>query len=578
MTLRSTKTHLIQLLEDKENKVVALSGKWGTGKSHLWRAVRDTSQDDTVKKALYVSLFGLNNMTQVKLKIIQSALPNADEHSAAWDKLRETFKTVQKVLKSVHSGFSALDDLALLAVPTILKDKVIVLDDIERKHEKLNIDEVLGFIDEFTQLHKARFVLILNSDQLNDKTVWDRLREKVIDQEIRLDTTASEAFEIAISLTPSNFGVHIQKTVETCGVTNIRIIRKVINAVNRILGERQHLSEQILNRVIPSIVLLAAIHYKGIEDGPDFEFVLKTGSTEDWRDWGTQKEDLDEDGKRRAKWKLFLRQLGIIESDEFELLVVEYLQSGLFDSAAVSKIIDRYAAEASTMRAQEMARQLRLHVVWHHNLTESELLAEARALANEVHLLDAYNVTSLHDLVSDLSGGQAVADLLLNNWTTVFKAQSSKDYDSENFFSRKLHPLIKKEFDAIKATVQTETTIFEACEQIVQNNGWGQRQEIVLRAATVKDFEEAIKSLEADKLRLFMCKFLELCVHHENYVSNFGTAMKHFIEACKNIYSDPNTGRLPQLIQTLFKDAKLSPQLDPKLVKATPAPAVDATT
>jgi hypothetical protein len=378
-------------------------------------------------------------------------------------------------------------------------------------------------------------------------------------------------------LTPSIYGAQIKKTVETCGVTNIRIICKVIKAANRILGDHQYLAEQVLNRVIPSTVLLAAIHYKGIEDGPDFEFVLKTGSTEDWTDLGTQKEDLDEGGKRRAKWKLFLHQLGIIESDEFELLIVEYLQSGLFDIAAVSKIIDRYAAEASTMTAQEMARQLRMHIIWHHNLTESELLTEASALAEEVHLLDAYNVTSLHELVSDLSGGQAVADLLLNNWIAAFKPQTGKDYDSENFFHRKLHPLIKEKFDAIKATDQAETTIFEACEQIVQNNGWSQRQEMVLRAATVKDFEEAIKSLEADQLRLFMCKFLELCVHHEKYISHFGTAMQHFIEACKNINSDPNTGRLPQLIQFLFKDAKLSPQLDPKLVKAIPAPAAAAT-
>lgn len=35
MTLASTKTTLQKLLADTENKVVALSGLWGTGKSHL---------------------------------------------------------------------------------------------------------------------------------------------------------------------------------------------------------------------------------------------------------------------------------------------------------------------------------------------------------------------------------------------------------------------------------------------------------------------------------------------------------------------------------------------------------------
>ena len=68
MTLSTTKDHLIQLLEDPDNKVIALTGKWGTGKSHLWREVKVASKDGAVKGALYVSLFGLSEMNQVKLK------------------------------------------------------------------------------------------------------------------------------------------------------------------------------------------------------------------------------------------------------------------------------------------------------------------------------------------------------------------------------------------------------------------------------------------------------------------------------------------------------------------------------
>ena len=88
MTLTTTKDHLIQLLEDPDNKVIALTGKWGTGKSHLWREVKAASKDEAVKGALYVSLFGLSEMNQVKLKIVQSAIPNVEKHSVAWDKLR----------------------------------------------------------------------------------------------------------------------------------------------------------------------------------------------------------------------------------------------------------------------------------------------------------------------------------------------------------------------------------------------------------------------------------------------------------------------------------------------------------
>ncbi len=404
MTLQATKTHLIQLLAEPENRVIAFSGKWGTGKSHMWRELKEASNDSSVKNALYVSLFGLGDMSQVKLKIVQAAIPNAEANPGFWDGVMTGVTGIRKALEGFHKGFSGLSEFALLAVPAILRNKMIVLDDIERKHQNLSIDEVLGFIDEFTQQYGARFVLILNSDQLENKTIWDTLHEKVVDQEIRLDTSPSEAFDIAIGLTPSTYGARIKEPVEVCRLTNIRIIRKVIRAVNRILGARKTLSDAVLMRVIPSTVLLAAINYKGIENGPDFNFVLNCGSSTDWEDWEKKEEELDEGGKRRAKWRLLMKELGIMISDDYELIVIEYLRSGLFDDRAVSEIIDRYVAEDKAMEARELARQFQDHAIWHYKLTKSELLAEAKELGEVAHLLDPYSVTSVHKLLSEIQG------------------------------------------------------------------------------------------------------------------------------------------------------------------------------
>lgn len=260
MSLQATKTHLIQLLDDQDNKVIALSGKWGTGKSHLWREVKDASGDDMVKGCIYVSLFGLSSIDQMKKKLIEMIIPGAKSNPGMWKSAKQAVSSGVKVLEGFHKGFGALNDLSLILAPTMLQNKVIVLDDIERKHDKLNVEEVMGFIDEFTQQHGARIILILNSDQLKDKNMWDTLREKVIDQEVRLDTTPAEAFEIAHRIVPTPYADLIKKTTESCGVINIRIICKVIKAVNRILGKREDLSDEVLSRVVPSTVLLAATH------------------------------------------------------------------------------------------------------------------------------------------------------------------------------------------------------------------------------------------------------------------------------------------------------------------------------
>lgn len=562
MALQSTKSNLLQLLKEPENRVIALSGKWGTGKSHLWREVQSSSEDMAVQNALYVSLFGLADMNQLKLKLVQSAIPNAEVHPKIWEQAGVALRGLRKVLNSVHKGFSALDELALLAVPTLLKGRVIVLDDIERKHEKLSIDEVLGFIDEFTQLYGARIVLILNSDQLSDRSLWDKLREKVVDQEIRLNTTLAEAFRIAIQLTPSLYAENIGDAIEVCEITNIRVIRKVIRVVNRVLDGRADITNAVLSRVIPSTVLLAAIHYQGIDDGPDFDFVLHVGTPDPQR--RKKGDELTVEEKRQATWKLTLQKLGVHSCDDYELLVVDYLQSGLFDIGSVTNIIDRYVSEAETMRAHSLARQIFEHVSWHHNLTDEALLAEAHEVVKEAYLLDPYTVTSLHELISELTGGQALADTMIDNWLSTFKARAGQPLEDHDFFRRRMHPLLRSAFDSLKDQAQAKTTIFDACEYIAKNNAWGTRQEEVLKNASSQDFESVIKTLGIEDLKIFMYKFLDMCVHRDAYVKHFGSAMDHFIEACRSICSAPESGRLGRLIRLLFEDAKLQSHIEPE--------------
>ncbi len=152
MSLRENKEDLVNLLSDRDNKVVALSGKWGTGKTHLLAEVGRESQDKSVNGALYVSLFGLSGVDQVKQKLIEAVVPRLNEHPKGRDAVKQAIRPVLKVLQGFHPSFAALSELNLmLLAPMMLRERVIVLDDIERKHEDLGTDEILGFIDEYVQ-------------------------------------------------------------------------------------------------------------------------------------------------------------------------------------------------------------------------------------------------------------------------------------------------------------------------------------------------------------------------------------------------------------------------------------------
>lgn len=202
--------------------------------THLRGEVMKESKDETVNGALYVSLFGLSGIDQVTTKLIESVAPGARAHPKLWAAAKQAVSSGLQVLEGFHKAFAALSDLNLLLLaPMMLREKVIVIDDIERKREKLGNDEVLSFIGKYTQRHRTRFVLVLNSDQLAKREVWDTLREKVIDQELKLLTTPEEAFSIAVGLFPSRHAEAIKRASVACTLTNIRIIGKVIKANHR---------------------------------------------------------------------------------------------------------------------------------------------------------------------------------------------------------------------------------------------------------------------------------------------------------------------------------------------------------
>ena len=569
MSLKETKEHLLELLGDADNKVIALSGKWGTGKTHLWGEVMKESKDDRVSGALYVSLFGLSGVDQVKRKLIESVAPGVEAHPKLWEAAKQAVTSGLKALEGFHKGFAALSDLNLLLLaPMMLREKVIVIDDIERKHERLGIDEILGFIDEYTQRHKARFVLVLNSDQLAKREVWDTLREKVIDQELKLLTTPEEAFGIAVALFPSRQAEAIKRASVTCGLTNIRILGKVIKAANRILGDRA-LEDALLARVAPSIVLFASIHYKGLEDGPDFQFALSIGLPSDWGNFVKDKNKAPTDEeKRRAKWRLLMNELGIHGCDEFEALVVEFLESGLFDASKLTPIIDRYVGEKQNFEARQKANQFLFKEFWDHRLVDAQLLELAAELPGIANLLDPYVCSELDIALAGIPGGVGIGQAIIDGWIAAFKGQKHERINDENPFNRPLHQAIAAEFAAVNAQAQARTTVLDACMHLMENGGWGTMQEVALKRATATDFASAIKTMEIENLRKFMRRMIEMRLQRMTYDQHFGTATERFVEACRAIANDPACSRLAGLIKRLFAGTALASELMPQQAPA----------
>jgi len=571
MTLDATKVALEAAIADSQNRTIAMSGPWGTGKSFLWQRVREKSRDPQVGKAVYVSLFGVSDMATLKLKLLQSALPVGGENAALTNAVKGIISGGRKLLTSFSSKFGALDELAVLVVPGLLRDRFIVIDDIERKHEKFSVDEVLGFIDEYTQAPlNCRFLLILNTDQLKDVATFTTLREKVIDAEVKLGISSDEAFDIALKLTPSPFAVHIRPAASACRITNIRIMRRVIRAVNAVLGGLKANSDDIARRVVPSTVLLAAMHYKGIKDPPTTEFVARFNSLSEHLQRQNTKgavptpEDKVE-AANRARWKLLMDALGIAISDEVEGMLIGYFANGVLDHQKLAEPLERYASHARATEARNAVWAYMERARFTPQLTDAELLLDAQKLEPHVPALDGPTVSSLHDLIAKMRGGGVLAENFIDTWVADFEKRTAGvqfvPADSP-FAPPPMHAKIVGALKAAEARSSKTPSLQEVCAKVTIERGWGNTEERVMRASSPEAYEAEIRALAGHDLKVFLLGNVDLYVHRATYEKHFGDAMQNFVAACRSIHKCSDSPRLAEVIEMIFRESSIAAVLE----------------
>ena len=510
-------------------------------------------------------------MATLKLKLLQSALPVGGENATLTAIAKGALSSGRKLLTSVSSKFSALDELAILAIPAMLKGRFIVLDDIERKHAKLSIDEVMGFIDEFSQTPlRSRFLLILNTDQLKDAETWGTLREKVIDAEVTLDTTPEEAFDIAIKLTPSKFSDAIKHASVACGLVNIRIAQRVIRSVNAVLSGISNPSKLVVQRVVPSTALLAAMHYKGLKDPPSVDFVRDFNTMSElmhrqqFKERGSKQEDVRDGDEDRARWTLLMDTLGIVASDELEALLIEYFESGAIDHEKLAEPIGRFTSHAQALEARNAAWAYMDRELWTPELSEAQLVTEANDLLPLVSHMDAPTVTSIHDRVAALDGGQPVAEQIVESWISEFeKRVVGQEVNLDwSMFRFQVHPRISEALKAAEMRSKSALSLLEASTKAAIQHGWGKQEEHAMKSSTPESYESEIRRLAGHDLKTFMLSNVDFYANRGTYEKHFGSAMENFVEACRRIRADPTSKRLARVITLVFEESKIPGALD----------------
>ena len=552
----SVKSTLISALDDNSISVIALSGKWGTGKSHLWKKLGHTQKNKS--KPIYVSLFGVKTINELKLRIVQNVSLNSD------DKYKEYKQNTTSVLKSLAGKFLGVEveNLILLSMPTLIKDRLVVIDDLERKHVSLDINEVMGFINEYSENHKSRFLLLLNQDRLADKAIWEELHEKVIDIEIVLDPTPADAFSVATQDNQPPYIELVSKAVETLGINNIRVIRRVCRVVTKLLGKYASLDKSTAIRVVPSTALLTALHYRAIPDGPPMTYVASYNSTQNMFAKYANKEERPPE---EIKWDALLQKLQINSSDEYENIVYRYLITGVIEIEKLDGLIKSYILSADESSAQVRAREFLDAYFWNHSINKNSLIKMASSLIDDkLKFINASSITSIADAVEEL-GDLELANKLIDAWIMNLEERVGSieiTEDSFDHFRQKINPKILGKYKELKERKYPSLSLTEAVTRLARNSGWGNREREALAQSSIEQYETIIRNLKSDDIGIFLDQhFSWPRIGGLMDDKSFAKAMANFEFACRNIcFSEPNS-RLCGILKREFNRNGLADKL-----------------
>ncbi len=280
------------IFNDKHKKIIAINGKWGTGKSHF---IKDFIKNHTcqsiyqykgsfysfIEGIVYISLdilmFFIHWFFGIKTKkIIYISLFDKKDCKEVLEEI------VLKVYKEKNFILSLVSSISRILLPNISIDSifkildkndfenlVICFDDIERISPKFEINNFLGLLSELKENKKCDIILILNKNQIKQNKnikVFNKYSEKCIDSFLTFEPDIKTLFHIAKNETSLDryFDENIiLKEFEKVQLTNLRTMMYVLRALDEFgefmktqsIFDKEENKNTALKNIIKALVL-----------------------------------------------------------------------------------------------------------------------------------------------------------------------------------------------------------------------------------------------------------------------------------------------------------------------------------
>ena len=287
----SIEARLASFLASKEGGSIVLQGKWGTGKTYFWRhkVMASILAKPWKKKYSYVSLFGVETLTELKLALAVASVEFDRDAKQEWWKSASVLRLWWRFrgwLGDVLEFIPTVGDKLGAAYRKVsfyrVRDRIICFDDIERRGGGLPLKDFLGMVSYLVDIRGCRVAVILNTGALgDDQAIWDANREKVFDGEFTYAPKLEDTVGIGLEDDADApwHGIAHQSLIEL-GVSNIRLVKRTSRALRQVMetAGKQTLEPDTIahiGRVVPLLVYSA--HGSG-EGAPPLDMITRDGA------------------------------------------------------------------------------------------------------------------------------------------------------------------------------------------------------------------------------------------------------------------------------------------------------------
>lgn len=272
MNVLEKEKRLRELLEyniqnEKVGTAIAITGPWGVGKTFFWKKFIEGC--NLKKKYVYVSLFGLESLSDLKTHIYSNIENN---HSTL--EIPRWIRGLPSILKDTRVsqfGLNASTKIFDSLMFNQVKDAIICFDDFERMSKKLDIKDVMGLANQLKLEKNCQIILILDEDRAEDgnKQKYAEYKEKLVDETLIINSVEplirANSIEVGIDEPLVELMIEFAETLE---IHNFRFFQKVLKLYQQF---RKELPEEVADST-KEIILIRILQGFLIQDFRQLEY------------------------------------------------------------------------------------------------------------------------------------------------------------------------------------------------------------------------------------------------------------------------------------------------------------------